>query len=114
MNLSRRVAAAVMAALFISGCSSSTTAPQPTQQRSGKRYQLYTHCGIGWARIGGRWWRAEHPLSDGNGNPPAGWGNPFQNGTLTFTSASSARFDSAAGTVTFERTQRTRPPVICS
>jgi hypothetical protein len=114
MNLSRRVAAAVMTALFISGCGSGTTAPRPSQQPSGQRYALYTHRGIGWARIGGRWWRAEPALSDGNGNPPAGWGNPFQNGTLTFTGARTARFDSAAGTVAFERTQRTRPPVICS
>jgi hypothetical protein len=76
-------------------------------------YNLYTHCGITWARIDGRWWRATRPLSDGAGNPPAGWGNPFQHGVLTFTGPGTARFDSAAGSVTFKRTPRVRPPLLC-
>jgi hypothetical protein len=104
--------------IVISGCGASTKlahVQRPNRHRqSGQRYELYTHCGIAWARIDGRWWRAQHPLSDGNGNPPAGWGNPFQDGTLTLTGKGTARFDSAAGTVTFERTERTNPPFICS
>ncbi len=43
-------------------------------------YQLYTHCGINEARIGNRYFEAVHPLSDGSGNPPPGWGNPYQQG----------------------------------
>jgi len=39
-------------------------------------YTLYTHCGIRFAKIGGRWFEADRPLSDGSGNPPPGWGNP--------------------------------------
>jgi hypothetical protein len=35
-------------------------------------YALYTHCGIGNAKIGGCWFEADHPLSDGSGNPPPG------------------------------------------
>jgi hypothetical protein len=77
-------------------------------------YELYTHCGIDWAKINGRFWRAKHPLSDGSGNPPAGWGNPSQDGTLTFIGPTTARFDSPAGTVTFERTSRRQPPQICA
>jgi hypothetical protein len=80
----------------------------------GEPYRLYTHCGIQWAQINGRWWRAQHRLSDGNGNPPAGWGNPFQAGTLSLTTKSTARFTSTAGTVTFRRTDRSHPPLICS
>jgi hypothetical protein len=41
---------------------------------SPQRYQLYTHCGIDEARIGNRYFEAVHPLSDGQGNPPRGWG----------------------------------------
>ncbi|MGZ6616382.1 MAG: hypothetical protein ACXVFQ_18365 [Solirubrobacteraceae bacterium] len=77
-------------------------------------YQLLTHCGITWARIRGTFWKADRPLSDGHGNPPAGWGNPYQAGTLRFTSVRTAIFTSPAGSVTFHRTTRTRPAVICS
>jgi hypothetical protein len=68
---------------------SATTAAQP--------YRLYTHCGIDEARIGNRYFEAVHPLSDGHGNPPAGWGNPFQRGTMTLLSASAAIFRDDAG-----------------
>ncbi len=79
-----------------------------------RSYSLLTHCGITWARIRGRFWKADHPLSDGHGNPPAGWGNPYQSGTLTFTSERTAVFASPAGKVRFHRTSRTRPPLTCS
>ncbi|MHB1835874.1 MAG: hypothetical protein ACYCXW_12985, partial [Solirubrobacteraceae bacterium] len=77
-------------------------------------YTLYTHCGIKWALIRGTFWRATKPLSDGQGNPPPGWGNPNQKGTLTFLSPSLAVFKSAAGNVTFTRTSRKSPPLICA
>jgi hypothetical protein len=64
-------------------------APQP--------YQLLTHCGIDWARIGNRDFEAVHPLSDGQGNPPPGWGNPSQPGTMTLLSPSRAVFRDHAG-----------------
>jgi hypothetical protein len=68
---------------------SATTAAQP--------YRLYTHCGIDEARIGNRYFEAVHPLSDGHGNPPAGWENPFQQGTMTLLSTSEAVFRDDAG-----------------
>jgi hypothetical protein len=70
----------------VAGCGSQTTAPGPgtTSTHRGRPYRLYTHCGIQWARIDGTFWGATQPLSDGNGNPPSGWGNPIQDGTLTF------------------------------
>lgn len=77
-------------------------------------YRLYTHCGIEWAKIHGTFWRAVKPLSDGHGNPPAGWGNPYQTGTLTFTSPTTAVFRSPPGSVSLDRTARTRPPFGCS
>ncbi|HEV2258686.1 MAG TPA: hypothetical protein VGS06_36655 [Streptosporangiaceae bacterium] len=62
-------------------------------------YTLYTHCGIDEADIGGRWFEADHPLSDGNGNPPPGWGNPDQPGTITILSATTAEFRDNLGHV---------------
>ena len=86
----------------------------PQVVAGGKPYELYTHCGIQWARIDGTFWRATQPLSDGSGNPPRGWGNPFQEGTLIFRSRTRAEFSSSAGSVVFNRTARTESPVICS
>lgn len=107
-----RCLASVAAAVAVAGCGSSTA--MTTRAHAGRPYQLYTHCGVKWAKIDGTFWRAKHPLSDGSGNPPAGWGNPFQDGTLVFVGPTTARFDSPAGGVTFERTSRTEPPTICS
>jgi hypothetical protein len=103
-------------AMVVAGCGSQTTSTKgtTTSVQAGKAYRLYTHCGIEWARINGTFWRATRPLSDGNGNPPPGWGNPFQQGTLTFMSRTTATFSSPAGSVIFGRTSRTRAPIICS
>jgi hypothetical protein len=60
-------------------------------------YQLYTHCGIDDARIGDRYFEAVHPLSDGQGNPPPGWGNPYQPGTMTTLSPTTVVFRDRAG-----------------
>jgi hypothetical protein len=89
-----RIGALVLAALATAaaGCGSVsittsatgvTRGPSAIAGARGRPYQLYTHCGIAWARIDGTFWRATKPASDGAGNPPRGWGNPFQNGTLT-------------------------------
>ncbi|GAA1350477.1 hypothetical protein [Streptomyces beijiangensis] len=70
------------------------------------RFDLYTHCGIDEARIGSAYFEAGTPLSDGSGNPPEGWDNPYQRGTMTLKSAAEAVFTDAAGhAVTF----RARP-----
>jgi hypothetical protein len=60
-------------------------------------YDLYTHCGIDEARIGNRYFKATPPLSDGSGNPPAGWGNPYQAGTMTLVSVTEAVFTDKPG-----------------
>jgi hypothetical protein len=65
--------------------------------RSPQPYRLYTHCGIDEARIGNRYFEAVHPLSDGQGNPPPGWGNPYQQGTMTLLSPAGAVFRDHAG-----------------
>jgi len=71
---------------------------QPATPRpSSSPFDLYTHCGIVEANIAGRWYVADTPQSDGSGNPPAGWGNPYQHGTITIRSATQAEFSDAAG-----------------
>ena len=60
---------------------------------------LYTHCGVYGLDIAGVWFAADPPLVDGAGNPPAGWGNPYQLGTVTLTSAEEAVFADDTGHV---------------
>ena len=60
-------------------------------------YELNTHCGIGEVRIGAAYYATPELLSDGNGNPPPGWGNPVQKGELTLVSATEARFTDDSG-----------------
>jgi hypothetical protein len=60
-------------------------------------YNLYTHCGVSEARVGGQYYVAVHPLSDGAGNPPAGWENPYDAGTMTLVSATEAVFTDGVG-----------------
>jgi hypothetical protein len=68
------------------------------------RFQLYTHCGLEaptamdfdgsfWDPVGAR------PTSSGGGNPPAGYGNPIDLGTITLISPTRAQYRSRTGTV---------------
>lgn len=60
-------------------------------------YELYTHCGIRDAYFDGRLWVAKPVLSDGSDNPPEGWDNPDDVGTMRLVSPDAATFDNAAG-----------------
>lgn len=97
------LAASTVAAIVLAACGSGSvaqvTAPGGSSPVPGspQPYQLYTHCGIGEARIGNRYFEAAHPLSDGQGNPPPGWGNPYQQGTMTLLSPTEAVFRDRAG-----------------
>jgi hypothetical protein len=62
-----------------------------------ERYTLDTHCGVDEARIGDHYFEAVHPLRDKSGNPPPGWGNPSQSGTMTMVSPAEAVFTDHAG-----------------
>ena len=90
----------------VTGCASSAMASagashtvRPATGDAPVPYTLYTHCGIYAAKIGGRWFVADHPLSDGSGNPPPGWRNPEQPGTITMLSATAAEFRDGLGHV---------------
>ncbi len=76
-------------------------------------YVLNTHCGIEWTRIDGVWWRTT-PLDDGSGNPPAGWGNPYDSGQLQVVDETTAIYSGGPDVdVTFERTDLVEPPFVC-
>jgi len=74
-----------------------STVPPTVEPGVAYPFDLYTHCGIYGADVGGTWFAADPPLVEGPGNPPAGWGNPFQQGTLTRESADEVVFRDDAG-----------------
>jgi hypothetical protein len=93
--------------------SSLTLRPIPTGDESatiGERYWhvLLTHCGIVGTQFAGRDWIAEPVLDDSNGNPPAGWGGPWEPGVMTLTSPDHAEFESRDGSL--NATFRPRTP----
>lgn len=60
-------------------------------------FDLYTHCGVLGADVGGIWFAARPPLLDGPGSPPPGWDDPHQRGTLTLEAPDTAVFRDEAG-----------------
>jgi hypothetical protein len=86
-----------VAATAPSGPSGVVGAAVPGEVGVARPFDLYTHCGVLGADIEGVWFTADPPLTDGAGNPPAGWGNPDQPGTLTLSSATEAVFRDDAG-----------------
>lgn len=60
-------------------------------------FALYTHCGVRSAYFDGRRWIADPVLSDESGNPPPGWGNPSERGTMVLVKEDLARFTSTSG-----------------
>jgi hypothetical protein len=78
-------------------------------------YSLYTHCGVLSATINGGIFYAEPALSDGSGNPPSGWGNPYDSGQMSLTSPATAEFrDSAGNSAHFARLPQGPDLAICS
>jgi hypothetical protein len=90
-----QVAAGAVAAGVLMACGSSPAVPLASP--AARPYRLYTHCGIDEARINNSYFEAVHPLSDGQGNPPPGWGNPYQQGWMTLVSPARAIFRDKAG-----------------
>jgi hypothetical protein len=67
-------------------------------------FQLYTHCGLDWPTamdFDGSFWDpvSAGPTSDGSGNPPAGYGNPYDQGTITLISPTLTQYRSSTGLV---------------
>src|SRR3979409_786093 len=82
---------------FSFACSSPTRVWAPLQ--------LYAHWRIRYADFDGRRFYADPPLDDGSGNPPRGWGNPFDNGAMTLIDKNTAVFTAPPGHRGFFPTQ---------
>lgn len=93
------VGAVVLLAACGSASNSAPRAPSSHTRTAGKPYSLYTHCGVHEAHLGHTYYVAEHPLDDGQGNPPPGWGNPYQPGSITTPSPGVAVFRDTLGHV---------------
>jgi len=96
----------------------SSNAPSDTPPKgvtpSGKQFEVYTHCGVENTRIQGFWWHAEPPLYNKRRNgPPAGWGDPYQTGTLTMVSDDRAVFEALGRKVVFVPAPDNQPVRIC-
>ena len=93
MHWSTRSALVVVVAATLSGCATTATlSSSPQSHHPGNPdglvdavpFALYTHCGIHELTFRGKYYvRAGGLLDDGQGNPPAGWDNPYQRGALT-------------------------------
>ncbi len=89
--------------------------PDPAQDGDAKtgqpyEYRLYTHCGIEFAQFNGRYWRTEQLTDKGGGNPPRGWDNPEQRGTMTLQRDDEAVFHDDRGHEVIFRPTNERPP----
>ena len=116
-----RSCAGTILVLALTGCGTSTTVSEARPETStelgpGVAFALYTHCGIDAVLYRGRWYaRVGGPLDDGQGNPPPGWGNPYQSGTLTRSGARIVFQDEAGHREVFRpRPPRASPPPKCS
>lgn len=77
-------------------------------------FSVYTHCGVESVRIDGRWWHASPPLyNQERSGPPAGWGDPYQEGTLTMESADRAVFEALGQRVVFVPAPDDEPIRVC-
>jgi hypothetical protein len=107
------LAPAVGGAASVPGTAS---APGTPHAREGTPFSLDTHCGIDELHTRGGWYeRVGGVLDDGSGNPPAGWGNPFQRGVLTGSGPVVEFRDRAGHHETFRlRPGATSPKVLCA
>lgn len=115
----------LMLLLALTGCSAAgasggtggrTRPPSaPTAAGKAEPFSLYTHCGIDELTVDGRWYRREGGrLDDGNGNPPAGWDDPFQPGWLSASGSTVVFRDQAGHVETFRlRPGATAPTTVC-
>jgi hypothetical protein len=86
--------------------------PSPLEMGVAYPVDLLTHCGIRGLDLGGVWFAADTPLVEEGGNPPPGWGNPDQHGTVTLLSHDTAVFrDDAGHVVQLHADPSARPPL---
>ena len=116
----------LLAPLLTIGCVDTHSAPTEagktafaqTSPMTGKpvKFSFYTHCGVESARIAGHWWHAATPLYGDGGpgvGPPAGWGDPHQEGLLIVESPDRAVFTAKGTEVVLSRAPSDRPVRVC-
>lgn len=116
-----RIRGARPAALFIvmpltTGCGGTETTKQTTaaDERSSTPFSVYTHCGVENVRIDGRWWHAKPPLyNQERSGPPQGWGDPYQEGTLTMVSPGRSVFEALGQRVVYVPAPDNEPVRVC-
>ena len=99
------VLSVMVSTIPLAGCASSGTGTNGNAREtsivlsvgSSAPYDLYTHCGVLSATINGQIFYAIPPLTDGSGNPPPGWGNPYDGGEMTLRSLTTADFRDVSG-----------------
>jgi hypothetical protein len=74
---------------------------------------LSTHCGVRGMDLGGVWFAADPPLVQGAGDPPPGWDEPSQRGTVTLLSSDAAVFRDDAGHEVRLRADESARPAPC-
>ena len=109
----------LVAAIALSGCGQGVSAavtPTPTETSKTMAFDLYTHCGINELKVNDRYFQhVGGSLDDGSGNPPSGWGNPYQRGTLTVSGDLAVFRDDVGHVEKFKvRPSATGPLLICS
>lgn len=94
----------LLVAVLLAGCQLFAGFAEPTVQEVGElndpeigvryRFTVYTHCGLDTATIDGETW-----LFDGepDANPPPGFGNPMDTGTIVLLDEDHAVYTSSAG-----------------
>lgn len=108
----RRIAFTLLGILLVAsslaGCNQRSPVGAPTTVEKTDQVQtvpftLRTHCGISELMANGRYFqRVGGYLDDGSHNPPAGWGNPSQSGTLTISGDTAVFRDKVGHVETFK------------
>jgi hypothetical protein len=103
----RSIAAAAATLAVLCGCAppaeptNDPSASPTTTAASSIPFSLFTHCGIYEIQVQHTFFVADQPLDDGHGNPPAGWANPYQPGTISVAGFTAVFHDDTGHAVTF-------------
>ena len=114
-TLRMRPVAAFIAVMLSTGCGSASSTPRAGAEESNRApFTVYTHCGVENLRIDGQWWHAKPPVyGPERGGPPAGWGDPYQEGDLTIESDGRAVFEALGQRILFVPARPNEPVRVC-
>lgn len=109
-----RSAPVLAVVVLATACGTESGSPAGSEQPSASPFNAYTHCGVENIRVDGRWWHAKPPLyNEKHTGPPAGWGDPYQQGTLTIESPDRAVFEALGQRVIFVPAPDNEPVRVC-